>query len=84
MKSLPFNLRRRVYFDKMEETLGAILEYGNNVNEAYDAEHFAFEVVGSLRDNLIMPESWDYWDDEDMDLLFNYLYNKIKNDYSYC
>ena len=75
MKSLPFNLRRRVYFDKMEETLGAILEYGNNVNEAYDAEHFAFEVVGSLRDNLIMPESWDYWDDEDMDLLFNYLYN---------
>ena len=75
MKSLPFNLRRRVYFDKIEETLGAILEYGNNVNEAYDAEHFAFEVVGSLRDNLIMPESWDYWDDEDMDLLFNYLYN---------
>jgi hypothetical protein len=75
MKSLPFNLRRRVYFDKMEETLGAILEYGNYVNEAYDAEHFAFEVVGSLRDNLIIPESWDDWDKADMDFLFNYLYN---------
>ena len=75
MKSLPFNLRRRVYFDKIEETLEAILENGSYVNEAFDAEHFAVEVVGSLRDNLIMPESWDYWDDEDMDLLFNYLYN---------
>jgi hypothetical protein len=75
MESLPFNLRRRVYFDKMEETLGAILEYGNYVNEAYDAEHFAFEVVGSLRDNLIIPESWDDWDKADMDFLFNYLYN---------
>jgi hypothetical protein len=75
MKSLPFNLRRRVYFDKMEETLGAILEYGNYVNEAWDAEHFAVEVVGSLRDNLIIPESWDDWDKADMDFLFNYLYN---------
>jgi hypothetical protein len=75
MESFPFNLRRRVYFDKMEETLGAILEYGNYVNEAYDAEHFAFEVVGSLRDNLIIPESWDDWDKADMDFLFNYLYN---------
>lgn len=75
MESLPFNLRRRVYFDKMEETLGAILEYGNYVNEAYDAVHFAVEVVGSLRDNLIIPESWDDWDDADMDFLFDYLYN---------
>jgi len=75
MKSLPFNLRRRVYFDKMEETLEAILQFGSYVNEAYDAEHFAVEVVGSLRDNLIIPESWDDWDDADMDFLFNYLYN---------
>lgn len=75
MESLPFNLRRRVYFDKMEETLGLILEFTNYVNEAYDAEHFAVEVVGALRDNLINPESWDDWDDADMDFLFNYLYN---------
>jgi hypothetical protein len=51
------------------------LQFGSYVNEASDAEHFAVEVVGSLRDNLIIPESWDDWDDADMDFLFNYLYN---------
>ena len=75
MESLPFNLRRRVNLSSMEKTLEAILQFGNYVNEAYDAEHFAVEVVGSLRDNLIIPESWDDWDDADMDFLFNYLYN---------
>ena len=75
MESLPFNLRRRVNLSSMEKTLEAILQFGSYVNEAYDAEHFAVEVVGSLRDNLIIPESWDDWDDADMDFLFNYLYN---------
>jgi hypothetical protein len=75
MESLPPNLRRRVNLSSMEKTLEAILQFGSYVNEAFDAEHFAVEVVGSLRDNLIIPESWDDWDDADMDFLFNYLYN---------
>jgi hypothetical protein len=75
MESLPPNLRRRVNLSSMEKTLEAILQFGSYVNEASDAEHFAVEVVGSLRDNLIIPESWDDWDDADMDFLFNYLYN---------
>ena len=75
MESLPFNLRRRVNLSSMEKTLEAILQFGNYVNTAYDAEQFTVEVVGSLRDNLIIPESWDDWDDADMDFLFNYLYN---------
>jgi hypothetical protein len=56
----------------MEKTL----EYfGDYVNEFNDAEDFVIEVVGALRDNLIIPESWDDWDDADMDFLYNYLYD---------
>jgi hypothetical protein len=75
MESLPFNLRRRVNLSSMEKTLEFILQFGNYVNTAYDAEQFTVEVVGSLRDNLIIPDNWDYWDDSNMDFLFEYLYN---------
>jgi hypothetical protein len=75
MESLPFNLRRRVNLSSMEKTLEAILQFGNYVNTAYDAEQFTVEVVGSLRDNLIIPDNWDDWDDSNMDFLFEYLYN---------
>jgi hypothetical protein len=59
----------------MEKTLKSILEFEYFVNEANDVEEFVIEVVGGLRDNLIIPESWDDLEDADMDFLFNYLYD---------
>ncbi len=69
MESLPLNIRRRLNLSQMEKTLDY---FGNYVGEA---DEFVIEVVGALRDNLIIPESWDDWDDADMDFLYNYLYD---------
>jgi hypothetical protein len=75
MEPLPPNLRRRLNLSSIEKTLESILENEYYVNGVNDVEDFVINVVGALRDNLIMVEHWDDLDDAEKDFLYNYLYD---------